>query len=110
MAERVPTTIGASPRRMRRHCSLRSSGRQRGVQQRHVLPEGRIQQPHHLRRQPNLRNQQDRRQPPVKRPLHGRQIDRGLSRARYSMEQKGMECPQRRRHAGQRIQSAARSA
>ena len=26
MAERVPTTMGASPRWMRRHCSLRSSG------------------------------------------------------------------------------------
>ncbi len=49
--------------------------RQRRVQQRHPLAKRCIQQPHRLRRQPNLRNQQDRRHPPIQRPLHRLQIN-----------------------------------
>ncbi len=71
-------------------------GRKRGVQQRHLLPEGRVQQAGRLRRQPDLRNQQDRRKPAVQRPLHRRQIDRRLSRTRHAVQQKGMESPRAR--------------
>ncbi len=39
--------------------------RKRRVQQRHALPKRRIQQADHLRREADLRNQQDRRQSPI---------------------------------------------
>jgi hypothetical protein len=87
---------------MRRHCSLRSSGVSAECSSatfcRRPHPAA-----HHLRRQPNLRNQQDRRQPPVQRPLHRRQINRRLARSRHPMQQKWMESPQRRCQRGQRL-------
>ncbi len=44
--------------------------RKRGVQQRHALPERRVEQPSHLRCQPDLRHQQNRRLSAIERTLH----------------------------------------
>ncbi len=71
--------------------------RERGVQQRHRLPEGLIEQAGHLRRQPDLGNQQNRRQAAVERLLHRGKIDGRLSRTRYAIKQKRMESARARR-------------
>ena len=78
-------------------------GRERGVQQRDLLPEGRVEQAGGLRRQADLRHQQDGRQPAVESLLHGGEIDGSFPRTRDSVKQKGMETPERNSERGQRI-------
>ena len=54
---------------------------QRGVQQRDFVAKGRVQQADALRRQADLRNQQDGREAALQRPLHRGQIDGCFARA-----------------------------
>ena len=77
--------------------------RERGVQQRDLVAEGGVEQAGRLRREADLRHQQNRRQSAIERPLHGGQIDGRLSRTGHAVQQKWMECPQRRGQRGQRI-------
>ena len=78
-------------------------GRERGVQQRDLLPEGGVEQAGGLRREADLRHEQDGRQAAVESLLHGGEIDGSFSRTSYAIKQKGMECPERNGERGQRI-------
>ena len=78
-AERVPTIMGASPLWMRRHCSLRSSGVSAECSSATCAPKAESSKSSRLRRQADLRHEQNGRQTAIKRLLHRGEIDGGLS-------------------------------
>lgn len=69
--------------------------RERGMQQRHLLAEGGIEQARGLRCQADLRHQQDGGQAAVQRLPHGCQVDGGFARAGDTVQQEGMESAER---------------
>ena len=73
------------------------------MQERDALAECLVKQAGGLRREADLRDKQDGRKAAVKRPLHGGQIDRGLSRACDAMQKKWLESAESRRDCGQRL-------
>ena len=86
-AERVPTTIRASPRRMLCHCSARSSGVSCECSSATSSAERREHLPRHRGRQPDLRHQQQRRLPGIQRPLHRGKVHRRLARSGDAIQQ-----------------------
>ena len=96
-ADRVPTTTRASPRRIRCHCSARSSGVNPECSSATSSPERRHHLPRHRRRQPNLRHQQQRTLPRIESPPHRRKIHRRLPRPGHPIQQQRPNPPFHRR-------------